>query len=363
MILKLYRFLPLTLGLLPTLSLGIVLLGSCSSQAPSSDVQGDRSAVVGVDSTVSNTETKLKIVTTFLPMTQFTKAVAGDRAEVTQLLPSNIGPHDYQAKPEDAQRLAKADLVIQNGLEMEHFLEGLLQNTGNTKLQIIDSSKGVQTLGNEADGDAAKANHGNDKEHSHGQEHSHEQAHSHDREHSHSHDHGEFNPHIWLDPKRAIQQVETIRDALIKADPEGQAIYTANAVSYISKLQALDQEITQTLQPYAGKTFVTYHDFAPYFADSYGLKTEFLVDVPDENPTPSDVQRVVNAAKNSNLKTLLTESQAVNDPFAALAKDLKVNVSTFDPIEVAGPEGLEPEYYLTVMRSNLMNLKTAFAGS
>jgi hypothetical protein len=74
---------------------------------------------------------KLQVVTTFLPITQFTKAVAGDRAQVTQLLPINVGPHDYQATPEDAQTLSKADVLVQNGLEMEEFLEDLVKHAGN----------------------------------------------------------------------------------------------------------------------------------------------------------------------------------------------------------------------------------------
>jgi zinc transport system substrate-binding protein len=59
---------------------------------------------------------QLQVVTTFIPITDFTKAVAGDRAQVTQLLPTNVEPHDYQAKPGDAQKLAKADVLVQNGL-------------------------------------------------------------------------------------------------------------------------------------------------------------------------------------------------------------------------------------------------------
>jgi len=56
-------------------------------------------------------EEELQVVTTFLPMTQFTKAVVRDRAAVTQLLPTNTGPHDYQAKPTDVQTIANADVA------------------------------------------------------------------------------------------------------------------------------------------------------------------------------------------------------------------------------------------------------------
>lgn len=312
-------------------------LGSCATNAPTINSGAQQAQT-------SPSAKRLVVVTTFIPITDFTKAVAGDRAEVTQLLPTNVGPHDYQAKPEDAQKLAKANVLVKNGLGMEEFLEDLVKNAGNPNLKLIDSSKGIQTITTESIA-------GHDHDHEHGAEEKKAEA---------GHDHGEFNPHIWLDPKRAIQQVENIRDGLIAADPEGKETYTANAAAYIAKLQQLDQEFSQQLQPFAGKTFVTYHDFAPYFAQRYNLKVQFLVGIPEENASPDDVKRVMNAVKTSNLKTLLTEPQAVGNPFSALAKDLNVKVSDFDPMETAGADGLQPDHYLAVMRQNVANLTTAF---
>jgi len=281
---------------------------------------------------------KLQVVTTFLPITQFTKAVAGDRAQVTQLLPGNVGPHDYQAKPEDVLKISKASVLIENGLGMEEFLDNLVKNAGNVKLKLIDSSQGIKTISNELET---------------------EHKHKEDKKKA-ADEHGKFNPHIWLDPKRVIQQVVNIRDGLIAADLAGKEIYTANAAAYIEKLQQLDAEFTQTLKPYTGKTFVTYHDFAAYFAQSYNLKVQFLVGIPEENASPEDVQRVIKAAKTSNLKTLLTEPQAAGNPFTALAKDLKIQVSNFDPLETGNSENVSSDYYFTVMRQNLSNLKNAF---
>lgn len=314
-----------------------VSLGSCATNTPSTSSESPQ-----VQAPTASTQ-KLVVVTTFIPMTDFTKAVAGDRAEVTQLLPTNVGPHDYQAKPDDAQKLAKANVLVKNGLGMEEFLEDLVKNAGNPNLKLIDSSKGIQTISNEAI-------EGHDREQVKG-----EKAEA-------GHDHGEFNPHVYLDPKRAVQQVENIRDGLIAADPAGKETYTANAAAYIEKLKQLDAEFTQKLNPFVGKTFVTYHDFAPYFAQSYNLKADFLVGIPEENPSPEDVKRVINAAKNSNLKTLLTEPQAAGSQFSALAKDLNIQVSTFDSLETSDSEGLQPDYYLKTMRQNVKNLETAFSG-
>jgi len=316
-------------------------LGSCAANTPSDQAQAPQA-----ESSPVAAAKGLQIVTTFLPMSQFTKAVAGDRAEVTQLLPTNVGPHDYQAKPDDAQKLAKADVLVQNGLETEDFLEDLVKNAGNAKLQIIDSSKGIRTIATE------------DIEGSHKENHDHD--HENEKKAEAGHEHGAFNPHIWLDPKRAIQQVENIRDGLITADPAGKETYTANAAAFTQKLRDLDAETAKILQPYANKTFVAFHDFAPYFAQSYSLKANFLVDVPEENPSPADVKQVIDTVKATNLKTLLTEPQGGQDAFAALSQDLNVGVSTFDPMETGGTEALQPDYYITTMRQNVKTLVTAF---
>ncbi|NJL54028.1 zinc ABC transporter solute-binding protein [bacterium] len=343
----------LSVAVVSTLALS---LGSCATNTPSNSEspQSNASPVAAAD--------ELQVVTTFLPITQFTKAVAGDRVEVTQLLPTNVGPHDFQARPEDVQRLTQADVLVQNGLEMEAFLEDLVANASNPDLKIIDSSEGIATIANE---EVEGHSHAEGEEHDHAHEHAEGEEHAGGEEHAEAghHHHGEYNPHVWLDPKRAIQQVENIRDGLIAADPEGEAEYTANAAAYIAQLQELDAEITSTLQPYAGKTFVAFHDFAPYFAQSYGLEAEFLVDIPEGNPSPDDVKRVTDEVQASDLKAILTEPQAGESSFAALANDLNVAVSTFDPLETGGPEALEPEYYLTTMRQNVESLVTAFGGS
>jgi len=73
-------------------------------------------------------------------------------------------------------------------------------------------------------------------------------------------------------------------------------VYTANAAAYVEELRELDREIATTLQPYAGKTFVAFHDF---FAESYNLKAEFLVDIPEENPAPEDVKRIMDTVQST----------------------------------------------------------------
>ena len=288
-----------------------------------------------------------KVVTPFLPITLFTRAVAGDCATVTALIPPSLGPHDFQAKPGDLTALRQAGVLVKNGLEMEGFLGKLVAAAENPQLVVIDSSRGVATLESAEHGDG----HGHDGDHDHGDDHGHD----------HGHDHGAVNPHIWLDPLRAVQQVATIRDGLIQADPSCADGYRRNAAAFTAQLKQLNSEIASQLEPYRGKTFVAFHDFAPYFAQRYGLKADYLVDVPELNPAPADLQRVAAEVKSSQLKALLSEPQEGNRSFNTLAKDLGVKVVVFDPMETATEEASRnPATYVSVMRRNVADLRQAF---
>ena len=296
---------------------------------------------LGACSNSTESSKQFKVLTTFMPISLFTKAVAGNCAEVQALIPANSGPHDFQAKPADLNALRQAKVLVKNGLGMEGFLGKLIASADNKDLLVIDSSRGITTLDSPAEEGHA------------------EEAHS---SHSHS-NHGEVNPHIWLDPLRAVSQVENIRDGLVKADPSCAASYRRNAATYIAKLQTLNAEISNQLNPYQGKTFVAFHDFAPYFANRYKLKADFLVDVPELNPSPADLRRVAADVKRSQLKALLSEPQEGERSFNALAKDLGVKISVFDPMETGSVQASQnPATYFKVMRSNVADLIKAFGG-
>ena len=296
---------------------------------------------LGACSNSTESSKQFKVLTTFMPISLFTKAVAGNCAEVQALIPANSGPHDFQAKPADLNALRQAKVLVKNGLGMEGFLGKLIASADNKDLLVIDSSRGITTLDSPAEEGHA------------------EEAHS---SHSHS-NHGEVNPHIWLDPLRAVSQVENIRDGLVKADPSCAASYRRNAATYIAKLQTLNAEISNQLNPYQGKTFVAFHDFAPYFANRYKLKADFLVDVPELNPSPADLMRVAADVKRSQLKALLSEPQEGERSFNALAKDLGVKISVFDPMETGSVQASQnPATYFKVMRSNVADLIKAFGG-
>ncbi|MCA1904098.1 MAG: zinc ABC transporter substrate-binding protein [Cyanobacteria bacterium KgW148] len=273
---------------------------------------------------------KPKVVATFLPMYLFTKSVMGNQGQLEVLVPPGTGAHEYQATPANAKSLSQADVVVMNGLDFEEFMEGLLKNNSNKKVKVIDASKGITPL-QDKDAKAEK--------HSHG--------------HNHSHSGG--NPHVWLDPVLAVQQVTNIRNGLVAADPANGETYKANATKMIDRLQELDRQFKTRLAPVKGCKFIAFHDAFPYLAKRYGLEQKAVVELPEDALKPQDIQRVKSAAQKFQVKALLSEPGVDDKRLQQIAKELKLPVKTLDPLESGK---LDPDYYFQVMTQNLATLES-----
>lgn len=275
---------------------------------------------LGSFGSVAQNRSATKVVATFLPMYMFTKAVAGESGEVEILIPPGTNPHEYQATPENVRTIAEADVLVKNGLELEEFLEKLITAAGNSKLKEIDASQNIKPL----------------------------------KEDDHEHSHEAGNPHVWLDPVLAQKQVINIRDGLVKANPKNAAIYQTNADTYIKKLQQLDQEFKTRLAPLKGCKFIAFHDAYPYLAKRYNLQQMAVVELPQDNITPRDIQRVIKAAKEYQVKGLLSETGYNDSRMQQIAKDIGLPIKMLDPLNSGS---LDPQHYFTAMRNNLKSLE------
>lgn len=312
------------------------------------------SAIALGTATTAQNSSSPKIVTTFLPVHLFTQAVVGDIGEVEILISPGTEVHDYQATPNNARILAQADVLVENGLGIEEFLAGLVANAGNSQLQQITSSEGIEVLEGEEHEEEGHEDHGH-KEEEH-DEHGHKEEghdeHGHEEESGHHHEGG--NPHVWLDPLLAQQQVATIRDGLIAIDPTNADSYSTNAEAYIQQLQQLDSEFLQKLAPVQGCNFITFHDAFPYLAKRYGLEQEAIIEIPEDSITPKDLQRVQQAAQQYQVKALFTEPGIEDKRIQQISSDLNLPLEEIDPLESGETD---PQYYFQVMRNNLAALE------
>ncbi|NJL37912.1 MAG: zinc ABC transporter solute-binding protein [Leptolyngbyaceae cyanobacterium RM2_2_4] len=388
---------PILRRLLVALLLLPFAAAGCSTSTP--DAQSQASP--------ETSDERLQVIATFLPMYLFTKAIAGDAADVEVLIQPGTEVHDYQSTPEDVRAIAEADVLVQNGLNMEEFLDSTIDSAQNSELVVINASENIDPVGElspvvfptEESGEAHDHGESEAAEHSHGEEtHSHgeetaagEADHSHgeetaaasesDPDHAeetvaageataaddHAHDHegesaGGFhthaeNPHVWLDPVLAVRQVETIRDGLIEADPNNAETYEANAAAYIEELQALNAEFEQRLGAYSDRTFISFHDAFPYLAERYDLQQVAIVAIPEDSLSPTDIQQTVEVVKEYDVKALFGEPGVDNRLLQSLSQDLGVELQTLDSLESGE---LDPQYYFTAMNQNLEALETAF---
>ncbi|NJN58104.1 MAG: zinc ABC transporter solute-binding protein [Leptolyngbyaceae cyanobacterium SL_5_9] len=311
-------------------------------------------------------------------------AIAGDVADVEVLIQPGTEVHDYQSTPEDVRAIAEADVLVQNGLNMEEFLDSTIDSAQNSELVVINASENINPVGELSPvvfpgGESEEAEHSHDEEaHSHGEETAAgEEAHDHAEETAaageetaaddHAHDHeGELaggfhthaeNPHVWLDPVLAVRQVETIRDGLIEADPNNAETYEANAAAYIEELQALNAEFEQRLGAYSDRTFISFHDAFPYLAERYDLQQVAIVAIPEDSLSPTDIQQTVEVVREYDVKALFGEPGVDNGLLQSLSQDLGVELQTLDSLESGE---LDPQYYFTAMNQNLEALETAF---
>lgn len=287
----------------------------------------------------------LRVVTTVLPVGLFTQAVAGTCAQVEPLLPASADLHDLPVSPQLVGRLRGADVLVFNGLGLEAPLEQLLAADDGPRPRTILAAAGLAPL------PAAEGSH--DHDHAHDHPNGHAQTTDHDPSAPADTATARVNPHVWLDPRRAAGQVRAIRDGLAAADPSRAACFRRNAAAFLGELERLDRDLARQLAPYAGRPILAFHDLAPYFAQRYGLRSEAVVDLPEDTPSVADLRRVVAELRRQRLRGLLVDPQNERRSFTALAADLDLTLLPFDPIERASEaQARRPAHYLEAMRRN-----------
>lgn len=271
--------------------------------------------------------TRLRIVTTILPLYCFARNVAGDDAVVENLLPPGVEPHDFQFTPREMRLLAGADVLLMNGLGLETWLDRVL--AGSEKPHRVVVATGGMTAeliaGAGEAGPNARA--------------------------------GSANPHFWQDPTLAARAVTNLLTALQAADPAHAAAFARNAARYGAELSALDVELQTGLAPLKNQPILTFHDAFPYFARRYGLRVAGVVEpVPDLPPSPRQVAALGALIRREHLRVVFAERQSPARVVEMLGRDYHVAVAYLDPLETGA---FAPEAYTRGMRENLHALTGA----
>ncbi|MFV8834722.1 zinc ABC transporter substrate-binding protein [Aquisalimonas sp.] len=227
---------------------------------------------------------KVQVVASFTVIADMTREVAGEHATVTSLVGPDGDSHAFEPAPEHARRIARADLVVRNGLGFEGWMDRLLEAAGGSA-HVVTASRGV---------DAIEAG-----------------DHAHDHHHGEGHGHGHADPHAWLDVRRASTYVRNIRDGLKAVDPDHAQIYAERAEAYLQELQALDSHIRDTITAIPGerRRILTSHAAFGYFEDAYGVTFLSPRGLSTEaEPSAADVAELVRAVRAQRVAALLPDN-------------------------------------------------------
>ena len=276
----------------------------------------------GTPASVSGTSAPVILTSTTI-LADITRKIAGDRFEVTSLLPAGSDPHSYQATPQDLARISESKLIIVNGAGYEGFLQSLWENTDAEKT-LVEASSGIDPR--------EDAQHG-------------------------------LDPHMWLNPNLILTYVENIREALTHFDPEGEAVYRANAEAYVAELQELDTWIVEQVDqiPANKRLLVTNHEALGYFAERYGfivVGTVIESFSTDASPSAQQLAALIDQIQSTGAPAIFLDASDNTTLAQQIANETGVNVVTDLHLESL-TDGAPAATYIDMMKHNVSRIVEA----
>lgn len=284
-------------------------------------------------------EERLNVVATFSILGDFAQQVGGERVEVRTLVGANGDAHVYEPKPADAMALARADVVLTNGLGLEGFMSRLVTASG-TEADVITLTHHVETR-EEPGGGHYHFIDGQAIFHAGGQD-----------------------PHVWQSVVNAKIYVENIAEAFCAADAEGCDEYEANAERYLTELDELDSEIRDSIAalPESNRAVVVGHSAFGYYEAEYGIRFLSPQGVSTESEaSAADVAGLIRQMREANAGAIFAENISDSRLVEQIAREAGFEVAgVLYSDALSPPDGPAPDY-LSMMRHNTQAITSALA--
>ncbi len=271
-----------------------------------------------------NINRKLQITTSFYPLYFFASEIGGDKADIKNITPAGSEPHNYEPTTQDIARIEKSNMLIVNG-NVESWGNKIKENLSGTNVMIIVAGDGLFTQQLTEGGETSQ------------------------------------DPHIWLSPQLAKQEVGQITKGFIKIDPSNSLYYQTNGKALYDRLDQLDYKYKQGLSNCKHKDIITSHAAFGYLTKAYGLNQVSISGLSaDSEPSSQQLVKVINYAKSNNIKYIFFESLVSPKLSDMIANEIGANTLVLDPLEGLTDDDIKQEKnYFTVMENNLKNLQIA----
>lgn len=293
------------------------------------------------------TADKLSIVTTNFPGYDFARAIAGDQADIKMLLAPGEETHSFDPTPADIIAVENCDVFIYVGGESDQWVRDILDSTDTEHRKTISMMDCVEVYEEDAKEGMMT-----------------ERGHHHEEEHHHDGDaEEEYDEHVWTSVVNSMTIVSGISSELCAADPEYRDVYEKNTEAYLERLQALDQDIRDTIA-HADTHMLLFGDRFPflYFVREYGLDyyAAFPGCASETEPNASTIAFLIDKGRSEHTSVVCKEAMSNGNIAKAIAEECGAKVEPLYACDnIPADDFIHGETYISLMRRNLDVLKEA----
>jgi zinc transport system substrate-binding protein len=280
-----------------------------------------------------------EVVVSIKPIHSLVAGVMAGVGEPQLIVAGGSSPHVYSLRPSDARKLEAAQLVFWVGPILEGFLgKPLASLAGKADIVELDHAAGVALL---------PARQGGDWEED-------------EDEHHHAASAAEQDGHLWLDPGNAKAIVHLVEAKLAALDPANAARYASNAAAVTQRLDMLDADLRERLQPVRGRPFVVFHDAYQYLERRYGLQAIGSITVsPEHLPGAQRIQAIHAKVAGLGAACVFSEPQFEPPLVQTVIDGTDARTAVLDPEGASLPAG--PDLYVSLMTRLADGLATCLA--
>lgn len=274
---------------------------------------------------------KIQATASFYPLYEFTKAVGGQYAQVSSMIPAGAEPHDYEPSAKELAEAHRSQVFVYVGGTFEPWANKFAAEFSGKKVVASDVIE-LEHL-------------------------------DHQESETETHEHGDTDPHFWLDPVLAQQVVTAIADKMSEVDPEHAQEYKQNAVAYNQKLAALDQTYQTGLKNCQERTIIATHDAYNYLAHRYNFSVMPITGIsPEDEPSAGRMAEIADIVRQQNISYIFFESLVSSQLADTMSQETGAKTLVLDPIEGVRREDQQAgKNYITIQEQNLKNLQLAMA--
>ena len=308
------------------------------------------------------TSDKINVLATTPMLGDFVNQIGGENINLTILMPPEADPHTYDPSPQDATKIADADVVFYVGLKYEpSALIKLVENTSNSDSVLVEVGESINPIEFSEEGHDDHDEEGHDDHDEEGHDDHDEEGHDDHDEEGHDdhdeeghddhdeeghddhdeeghddhegHDHGAEDPHFWFDPLRVAMAAELMMNQLIELDPSNSEAYKTAGEAYISELNELDSTVSTLIEtvPSKNRKLITTHESLGYLEARYGVEVLTTI-IPSlssaDEISPSQLVGVLDVIEDNDVKIIFIESEAPSVYAETIAEEANIKTVT-----------------------------------